>query len=158
MAVAAGTRRLRRRCGGAVGELERPADWWPPVFTPGKKGARFFTAVHDGADGRPDAFARYALDPAWPDGVPDPTLRVNRLQAVDAEAEAAMWTYLFGIDLVATVVAVDRPVDDPLRWRLPDPRRLRVARAARSPGCGSSTSPRRSPRAPTVPTTPWSSS
>ena len=48
------------------------------------------------------------------------------IQAIDAEAEAAMWTYLFGIDLVGTVQAVDRPVDDPLRWRLPDPRRLRI--------------------------------
>ena len=73
-----------------------------------------------------DAFARYALDPSWPDGVPSYTLRRDRVQAVDAEAEAALWAYLFGIDLVATVVAVDRPVDEPLRWRLPDPRRLRV--------------------------------
>ena len=54
-----------------VGELERPAEWWPPVFTPGKQGARFFTAVHDGPDGQPDAFARYALDRHWPDGVPE---------------------------------------------------------------------------------------
>ncbi len=58
--------------------------------------------------------------------MPSSTLRVIELQAVDADAEAAMWTYLFGIDLVATVVAVDRPIDDPLRWRLADARRLRV--------------------------------
>jgi predicted acetyltransferase len=109
-----------------VGELERPADWWSRIFAPGPRGPRFFAAVHDGADGRPDAFARYALDPAWPDGIPSDTLRVIELQATDAEAEAAMWAYLFGIDLVATVAAGDRPVDDPLRWRLPDPRRLRV--------------------------------
>jgi predicted acetyltransferase len=109
-----------------VGELERPVDWWPPLFTPGPRGARFFTAVHDGTDGRPDAFARSALDPDWPDGIPNSTLRVLELQATDADAEAALWTYLFGIDLVGTVVAGDRPVDDPLRWRLPDARRLRV--------------------------------
>ena len=54
------------------------------------------------------------------------TLRVIEVQAVDADAEAALWSYLFGIDLVGTVQAVDRPVDDPLRWRLADPRRLRV--------------------------------
>jgi predicted acetyltransferase len=109
-----------------VGELERPADWWSPIFTPGPRGPRFFTAVHDDADGHPDAFARYALDPAWPDGIPRATLRVIELQATDADAEAAVWAYLFGIDLVGTVVAGDRPVDDPLRWRLPDPRQLRV--------------------------------
>ena len=66
------------------------------------------------------------MDQSWPDGVPDMTLRVIEVQAVDADAEAALWSYLFGIDLVGTVRAVDRPVDDPLRWRLADPRRLRV--------------------------------
>ena len=109
-----------------MGEIERPADWWSRIFTPGRRGPRFFTAVHDGRDGNPDAFVRYALDTRWPDGVPGSTLRVIELQAVDADAEAALWTYLFGIDLVATVTADDRPVDDPLRWRLPDARRLRV--------------------------------
>ncbi len=108
-----------------MSSVARPA-WWPSLFTPGPRGPRFFTAVHDGPDGYPDAFARYVLDPHWPDGVPGATLRVLELQAVDADAEAALWAYLFGVDLVGAVVAADRPVDDPLRWRLPDARRLRV--------------------------------
>lgn len=109
-----------------VGELTRPADWWPRLFTPGSRGARFFTAVHEGPDHTPDAFARYSLENHWPDGVAADVLHVKELQAVSPEAEAAMWSYLFGIDLVGTISAVDRPVDDPLRWRLPDPRRMRV--------------------------------
>jgi predicted acetyltransferase len=109
-----------------TGEIERPAEWWSPIFNRGKRGVRFFTAVHTGRDGRPDAFARYALDQCWPDGVPAMTLRVIEIQAVDADAEAALWNYLFGIDLVGTVQAVNRPVDEPLRWRLVDSRRLRV--------------------------------
>jgi predicted acetyltransferase len=109
-----------------VGELSRPADWWPRLFAPRSRGPRFFTAVHEGADHRPDAVARYALDNHWPDGVAADVLRVLELQAVDGAAEAAMWNYLFGIDLVGTIKAVDRPVDDPLRWRLPDSRRMRV--------------------------------
>jgi predicted acetyltransferase len=109
-----------------VGEIERPPGWWPPIFTRGTRGARFFTAVHAGRDGRPDAFARYALDQHWPDGVPSHTLRVIEMQAVDAGAETALWNYVFRIDLVGTVQAGDRPVDDQLRWRLPDARRLRV--------------------------------
>ena len=116
-----------------TGEIERPPDWWSPIFNRGQRGVRFFTAVHTSRDGRPDAFARYALDQSWPDGVPEMTLRVIEVQAVDADAEAALWSYLFGIDLVGTVRAVDRPVDDPLRWRLADPRRLRVREVARSP-------------------------
>lgn len=57
-----------------------------------------------GARRLPDAFARSALDPDWPDGIPNSTLRVLEFQATDADAEAALWTYLFGIDLVGTVV------------------------------------------------------
>ncbi len=64
--------------------------------------------------------------PTGPTVSPSSTLRVLEVQAVDADAEAAMWSFLFGIDLVGTITAGERPVDDPLRWRLPDPRRLRV--------------------------------
>jgi predicted acetyltransferase len=109
-----------------VGELTRPAEWWPRLFEPRSRGARFFTAVHEGSDHVPDAFARYTLENNWPDGVAADVLHVRELQAVTPEAEAAMWQYLFGIDLVGTIKAVDRPVDDPLRWRLADARRMRV--------------------------------
>jgi predicted acetyltransferase len=109
-----------------VGELGRPEAWWPTLFRPGRRGARFFTAVHDGPEGTPDAFARYVVDGHWPDGVAGSTLRVLEVQGVDPGAEAAMWHYLFGVDLVGTVTAGERPVDDPLRWRLADPRQLRV--------------------------------
>jgi predicted acetyltransferase len=109
-----------------VGEIARPDAWWPPVFAPGRRGPRHFTAVHHDSTGRPDGFTRYAVDQRWPDAIPSSELRVLELQATDGDAEAALWSYLFGIDLVATVTADDRPVDDPLRWRLVDPRRLRV--------------------------------
>jgi predicted acetyltransferase len=109
-----------------VGELSRTEAWWPQLFAPARNGPRFFTAVHDDADGAPDAFARYVIDADWPDGVASSTLRVLEVQGVDADAEASMWSFLFGIDLVGTITAGERPVDDPLRWRLPDARRLRV--------------------------------
>ena len=52
----------RTRCShappaGRVGELVRPEAWWPPIFTSGDRGPRFFTVVHDEPDGAPDAFA-----------------------------------------------------------------------------------------------------
>jgi predicted acetyltransferase len=115
-----------RAATGRVGEILRPETWWPPVFTPGRRGPRFFTVVHDAPDGRPDAFARYALVNRWSDAVPGNDLRVVEVQAVDADAEATMWSFLFGVDLVGTVHAADRPVDEPLRWRMPDARRMKV--------------------------------
>lgn len=42
----------------------------------------------------------------------------------DAEVEAELWRYCFGIDLTLETQAFVRPTDDPLPWRLEDPRRL----------------------------------
>ena len=42
----------------------------------------------------------------------------------DAEAEAELWRYCFGIDLMTDIEGFNRPTDDPLPWRLEDPRRL----------------------------------
>ena len=42
----------------------------------------------------------------------------------DAEVEAELWQYCFGIDLILEIQAWPRPIDDPLPWRLEDPRRL----------------------------------
>lgn len=55
----------------------------------------------------------------------------NELQVLDLRGstpvvEAALWQYLFGVDLVDVVTAAHRPVDEPLRWRLADPRQLRT--------------------------------
>lgn len=45
----------------------------------------------------------------------------------DAEVEAELWRYCFGIDLKTEIQAFNRPTDDPLVWRLEDPRRLERA-------------------------------
>ena len=42
----------------------------------------------------------------------------------DAEVEAELWKYCFGIDLVLEIQAFCQPTYDPLPWRLEDPRRL----------------------------------
>ena len=42
----------------------------------------------------------------------------------DSEAEAELWRYCFGIDLMTDIEGFNRPTDDPLPWRLEDPRRL----------------------------------
>ena len=45
----------------------------------------------------------------------------------DAEVEAELWKYCFGIDLVLEIRAFCQPTDDPLPWRLEDPRRLQMS-------------------------------
>ncbi len=42
----------------------------------------------------------------------------------DAEVEAELWRYCFGIDLMSEIHGFNQPTDDPLPWRLKDPRRL----------------------------------
>ena len=44
----------------------------------------------------------------------------------DAEIEAELWQYCFGIDLILEIQAWPRATDDPLVWRLEDPRRLEM--------------------------------
>lgn len=119
--------------GARVGEVSRSVSYWQRVYrerrqpaSPDSDGRPFFTVVHDDASGRADAFARYSVKEDWPHGQAKNVLRVMELHASSSEAEAALWQYLLGVDLVATVRADDRPVDEPLRWRLDDPRRLQV--------------------------------
>jgi predicted acetyltransferase len=123
----------------SIGEIRRDEWWWRDrVYSPapapaqargdatrGEGGEPFFTAVHESADGTADGFARYAIRQHWPDGVAANVLTVHELHALDGDAEGALWDYLFGIDLIGTIEASARPVDDSLRWRLADPRRIR---------------------------------
>ena len=53
-------------------------------------------------------------------------LVVEELRGIDSEVEAGLWGFVFGVDLIDSVTALRRPVDDPLRWRLADPRQLRL--------------------------------
>jgi predicted acetyltransferase len=51
---------------------------------------------------------------------------VRMLVGLVPEAEAALWRYLFDMDLAGTIKLSGRSLDDPVRWRLADPRRLRI--------------------------------
>jgi predicted acetyltransferase len=48
------------------------------------------------------------------------------MQAVDADVRAALWRYVYGVDLIGTVSAHNIPIDDPLRHLVVDSRRVRV--------------------------------
>ena len=84
----------------------------------------YFCAVCERQD-RVDGYVLYRIRDKWDDGFPAATLIVSELVAATDDAHAALWRLCFDIDLVGTIEAHNRPVDDPLPWRLADPRRLR---------------------------------
>jgi predicted acetyltransferase len=54
------------------------------------------------------------------------TILVEELRGTTPEVEAALWRFVLDLDLVGQVKAMRRPVDEPVRWRLADPRQLRT--------------------------------
>jgi predicted acetyltransferase len=68
----------------------------------------------------------YGISSDWTGGVPSKRLHVIDLISLDSHARTALWHFLVGVDLVSTVVASTLPVDEPLRFMLRDPRRVRV--------------------------------
>lgn len=119
--------RARRRQPGDIG---RPAAWWDGVVRdPEKhrKGAsqRFF-AVHESPAGEADGYATYRVKSGWEHGQPVGRVLAEEVVGFSTAAEADLWRFLLSIDLTRVVECGARPVDDPLRWMLADPRRLRV--------------------------------
>lgn len=85
----------------------------------------WFYAVHRAEDDEPDAYAVYTMKHEWPRSVPSGTVEVKETMATTPSGYAAIWRFLFDIDLVATVEAWGRPADEPLLHLVREPRRLR---------------------------------
>jgi len=51
---------------------------------------------------------------------------IEELLGNTPEVEAGLWRFVLDLDLIGRVTAKHRPVDEPVRWRLADPRHLRV--------------------------------
>ena len=49
---------------------------------------------------------------------------IEELRGDTAEVEAALWRFVLDLDLIGHVTVKKAPVDEPVRWRLTDPRRL----------------------------------
>jgi predicted acetyltransferase len=84
-------------------------------------------AVHFDDDGEADAYAVYWVKFDWPRSVPTGTMTVKECVASTPSGHADIWRFLFDVDLVSTVEAWNRPVDDPLLHLLREPRRLRFS-------------------------------
>lgn len=83
-------------------------------------GSALFVVVHESDSGQIDGYARYRTKDR--ERFDDKLLLVQEVIARDPEVEASLWRFLLDIDLIGAVEASLRPLDDPLRWRLEDPR------------------------------------
>lgn len=112
------------------GELSWSETWWdewfrdPPKDRDGASERRY--SVHESRAGQPDGYVAWRVRPKWEAGLAVGDLRVAELYGLDDEVEAALWEFLCSIDLIKTISTWSRPVEEPLRWRLVDFRRMKV--------------------------------
>ena len=80
-------------------------------------------------DGMAQGWANYTFEDKWEGMRSFDKVDVVDLCAATPEAEARLWRFLAELDLVATIAAADRPLDDTLPWLLHD---ARVAKCSRT--------------------------
>ncbi|WP_369199981.1 GNAT family N-acetyltransferase [Streptomyces sp. PU-14G] len=109
------------------GMLERRPGWeHTPLLDPVRRrgGASPLRCVVALRDGTPVAFARYAVKLGSDEsGAPQGEVRLRDLEALDAAGHAAMWRFLWSLDLTTSIVADNRPLDDPWLHLVDDRRR-----------------------------------
>jgi predicted acetyltransferase len=114
-----------------AGELRRTPGWWRSLRVDpemDRDGASpLYVVVHEDADGRADGFATYRHHEGGGTDGEFGELRVDSIAAADDGVEQALLRYLIDVDLIRTLTWWSAPVDLPLRWRLADPRALKVS-------------------------------
>ncbi|MFK4064668.1 GNAT family N-acetyltransferase [Streptomyces sp. NPDC029674] len=120
-----------RRVTGRPGMLARQPGWERlGLLDPkeNREGASPLQCVVAERAGELVGYVRYAINPEWDTKGPRGVVKVRDVEALDPAAYAALWRFLFDIDLTSSVVARNRPVDDPLLQLVSDVRRcdLRV--------------------------------
>ena len=114
-----------------AGMLQRRPGWErlglqdPPGDRQGGSPLRCVLAEGDGGEVR--GYARYAVALHHDDrGAHDGRVRLDEVEALDPAAYAALWRFLFDIDLTVTLTARNRPVDDPWLHLVEDWRMCRL--------------------------------
>jgi predicted acetyltransferase len=110
------------------GMISRPPHWWAsrhlaeserPLAGYGKS---FLVQYEE--EGRPLGYVRYRIKDGYAAGSSTSTLAVVELMATTDAAYAALWSYVFGVDLIDSITTPWGRVDEPLQHMLADPRRL----------------------------------
>lgn len=94
-----------------------------------KSEAKHLRAVrYDDVDGRPQGFVVYRVAEGSDGDFTNHSVSVQHLVAATDDAYAGLWRYLLELDLVSTVSAPLRSVDEPLLWQVADHRAVRRTR------------------------------
>jgi len=113
--------RLRARQPGTVTRNDK---WWDFLFLDhaSRRGAAtaLFHAVH------PDGYVSYRVEEGRAGGFLANRVLVRELVALTPEAYASLWRFLLGLDLADDVEWTRASRDEPLRWMVDDPRRVRT--------------------------------
>jgi len=113
-----------------VGHLDRTEAWWayrlhdPEHQREGQTPLR--CAVHADPGGTDDAYAVYAIKGKWDARGPQGELNVRELAGTTPAGYAAMWAFLYGVDLVREIRWGTTAADEPLQHLVADPRALRL--------------------------------
>ena len=108
------------------GMLARQHNWWQDrilsITVATHRGSPpHHRVIHLGENG-PDGYVLYKIHHGT--GINNAKVEVLELIGGHPKVEKALWQYLFGIDLIGTIQASNRPVDDPLNWWLMHPDRI----------------------------------
>lgn len=112
-----------------AGMLTRSDAWWthrlmadPEAWREGKSARRYL--VHD-EDGSVTGYAVYRQKSKWEDFLADGTVDVIEVFATTSTAHSGIWSFLTSVDLFPNVEWWNMPLDDPLPFKITDPRRVR---------------------------------
>jgi predicted acetyltransferase len=115
--------RLVARRPGMVARIPGWERLWVLDPESGRDGASPLQCVLAERDGEVVGYARFRVKPDWEPAGPDGTVVVQDVDALDPAAHAALWRFLFGIDLTSRIDARRRPVDEPWQYLVSDIRR-----------------------------------
>ncbi|MET9380447.1 GNAT family N-acetyltransferase [Streptomyces sp. NPDC002928] len=77
-------------------------------------------------DGEPTGYARFRVKLEWTDTGHNGQVVLQDLAALDPATDAALWRFLFGIDLTTSLKVRGRPVDEAWQHQVSDIRRCRL--------------------------------
>jgi predicted acetyltransferase len=109
-----------------AGEVDRlEIDYMSALGVPGGEelGRRFYAVYEE--DGRLDAYVSYEVVSMEHAAHQPRRVVLHELCALTPGAYIAMWDFLLGVDLTVELLTRSRPVDEPIKWLLAEPRQLR---------------------------------